>query len=696
MASVVDVQNTLPLGYTIPPLISTSKSVLRKTLVSIQPNNTGTYSFANSKIQFNIGNNTSFLVGPESYVRVEFFCSASTPSKQDGGGTTINTVALADTTFLGQNIGPPHISLDNIASLDIGGIHACFKTMRVSAISQGTTIQQCDEYNRYNAAISVMTDTDSKIDIEHWRFGDSSNSGLVAQKPWKLIPLVAGAAGSTTVGGHGHYLSDTTHTPLVSIAVSGGTPVTNPAFTVFEFNEGVVAWLDAQPGDLMMFTIESIAPIGTYVATGGSTGALGVMTRSIVARVLWANANTGAASPVIGTTDTIALDVILASTDVAAAATNFVRNATYIKTFSQASARSLVCNGRRHVLEIHPRMSFFDLDFPLFILRNGIMLEMELDHPAKVLKFLNGADVNSTARSNAGDYFFYMEQVLFWGKFSTPHPSVVSTFVELWNSDRGLSYPIPSYVVRTYTGAQSGNDTIRVNLGVRSLRRVFTVIYDQEMSENQSKCTQYNDALSSFFRASVYTFQYQVGSFNFPNQKVYCYGVSQSAVNTMSGVVSNGAAYPQFIPTASGNAGSAGGQFPVNATSKGYFNDAYAQVPYEAREHAAQTYVSDYESRINLSQVLNCHAYIGKYTNATPIAVVEESNRFFMVADMSRDNGPGGYLTGTDTSIVPLQLNVERNSNNYTSTNLQIPRYYIFGDYDAYLTLSSQGIFLLT
>ena len=66
-----------------------------------------------------------------------------------------------------------------------------------------------------------------------------------------------------------------------------------------------------------------------------------------------------------------------------------------------------------------------------------------------------------------------------------------------------------------------------------------------------------------------------------------------------------------------------------------------------------------------------------------------------MPADLSRDLGPSGVLSGTDTSIVPVQLTVERYNNSYTSTGLTVPRYYMFGWVDTILVLSSQGINVL-
>lgn len=691
MASVVDVQNILPLGYSIPPLISTSKSVLRKSLIQIQANNTGIYNYANNRMQFNIGNNTSFLIGPESYTRVEFYCTPSTPNQPSGAPST------ASNGFLTSNTSDPYMSMDNLCSLDVGGIHACFKSIRISAISQGTTIQQADEYNRWNAVMSILTDTDSKIDYESWRFGDSSQSGMVSQKPWKIIPLISGAAGSATVGGKGHFqnMTATTTTPLQQVLPTG----TTPAYTLLKFHPGVLAQLDPQPGDILILTITVDSTMGSIISS----------VKSIVATVLWANTNTAGLShpstndPSDFKSDVLAFSTPLGSIEDGAVATR-VAGGTLIKTFSRASARSLVCNGRLHVLEIRPRMSFFDLDFPLFILRNGIMIEYELDTPQRALRFGNICDVNSTARSNANDYWYNMQNCYFYGKFSTPHPSVVSTFVELWNSDRGLSYPIPSYVVRTYTGQTGTNDTIRVNMGVRSLRRVTTVVYDQLVSEGNQKATQFNDAISTFFRSSIYSYQYQVGAFMFPLQKVTCYGVDGGLVTNATLDSTTPAAWTSFIPTSTPTSG-ANLQPTVGTGANGYFNSVYYQVPNESFEHTLQTYPSNGESRVSLNQMQTYHSFSGVSATGTSAGtgigvpymatIVNESGRFFMCADMSRDSGPTGYLTGVDVSIVPLQLTIERYIA-YTAGGLTVPRYYIMGEYDCYLTLSSQGIFVLS
>lgn len=670
MASTVDVQNTLPLNYTISPLISTAKSVLRKGIVQIQPNNTGDYSFSNNRMQFNIGNQTSFLVGPESYLRFEFTVTPSNPDNPSGSNAfTVTTTA-------------PFSSMDNVAALDVGGVHACFKSIRVSAISQGTTIQQVDEYNRWNAVMSTMTESNADVDMDGWRYGDSSGTGLISQKPWKIYNLQSGVTGSPTVTGLGHFIQ--TNTCITSIDI--GTTVT-PAFTLMAFNVGVLSQLDPQPGDIMILNIST--------GTAGTPVTSVTLTKSVVATVLWANCN---ASATPGTTkDVVALDLQLGTTDVGSTTTIFT--GILIKTYSRAAARSLVCNGRIHVLEMKPRMSFFDLDFPLFILRNGVLLELELDHPTRVLRYLTECDVNSGTRSLPGNLWYYMKNCLFIAKLSTPHPSVSATYVELWNSDRGLTYALPSVVARTYTGtAGSTTDVIRVNMGVRSLRRVVTVIYDQENAENQTKCTAFNNSISTFFRSAVYSYQYFLGSYQFPASKVYCYGVD-TAVITQAAVASTAANYPVLFPAAVLVAGVGNAPAPV-AASTGYLNSNYSQIPYESWEQTRQTYPSmgDPECRFAITDTQLVHSFTGALSAAgVPSAVTNETDRFFMTADFSRDNGPAGSLTGSDASMMPLQLSVERNSNNvYNAGGLSIPRYYLFGEYDAYLTLSSQGIFLLT
>ena len=57
-----DFQNAVPRNFLIPQPVSTSKSVLRKTLMEMLPNEQTTYSPAdNNIITFNISSNISYL-----------------------------------------------------------------------------------------------------------------------------------------------------------------------------------------------------------------------------------------------------------------------------------------------------------------------------------------------------------------------------------------------------------------------------------------------------------------------------------------------------------------------------------------------------------------------------------------------------------------------------------------------------------
>ncbi len=503
--------------------------------------------------------------------------------------------------------------------------------------------------------MTLLMDDEDQTNYQNWRFGDGRQGGLISAKTMKIIPLIVGAAAAghlTATAGAGLFQAS-----VAGTGVGVGSAAGNPAYNEYAFNPGVLAAMDIQAGDLFM-----------------ATSTAGLNLGGVILAVHWGAAGAGSIL-VSDATDHSALS--LASCYI-------------IKTFASTNPRSEMCNGRLHVLEMRPRMSFFNHEFPLFILRNGVMIEFELDNPARVLKFLTVVDIESTTRSLAGDYWYFMQNARFICKFSTPHPSIISTLVDLWNSDRGLVYPMDTYVMRTFTGVGgTGSDNIRVNMGMRSVRFVVTVCYDQELAENNTKITAYNDSLSGFFRGSIYTFQYQIGANFFPANKVYVYGVDSLVVNNSN---LGPPAYKGLVQTALANGTGSGTQFSVTTGSQGYFNSNYSQLPYELYEHAMQCFPTPYASRMSVDAFNSNHTFCGAITGGHSAIIQNESDKFFMCADFSRDNGPGGVLSGTDTSIVPLQLNVERNTNLYTSTNLSVPRYYVVALCDQIITMSSQGI----
>ena len=291
-----------------------------------------------------------------------------------------------------------------------------------------------------------------------------------------------------------------------------------------------------------------------------------------------------------------------------------------------------------------PLLSFLQHDIPLFLMKGGFEISFELDAGYRAICSNNTITQSATAQS------YTIANPRFMGMMVTPHPDIVQEYVTQWKQPSGLVYSIPSVKTRVVQRSQMFNDVIQVNIGVRSGRRVLTIQQPKNIALTDSTLCRASKSLSTWVRGYISKFQYKIGSHEFPNRDVIC--------------------------------------------------DEYSM---EAYQHLCSMYG-------NKSMRLNPQEWSSR--NEIPISDtvsrVHESTKFIMAADLSRDNGAGGGLTGSDLSIVPLDLEFERrlNFDAAWSHNDDVTGtvggaldttvvYYIFVEHDAYLRLSSEQVVVM-
>jgi hypothetical protein len=278
------------------------------------------------------------------------------------------------------------------------------------------------------------------------------------------------------------------------------------------------------------------------------------------------------------------------------------------------------------------RVSMLDHYLPLFLMKGGIELRLTLEHGARaVVDGRSPADVGGSP----ADYTITVPRLM--AMMVTPHGDVLEEYVRQWKSPQGLLYNIPSVRTRRISGAVgSSNDQFQLHFGVRSARRAYLVVMDHEMSETTAANTAGNHSISTFVRSFINKYQFKIGSHEFPNREVDC-GVESPE------------AYWQ-LKMVSGNMG------PSRLRQEDY-NDSRR------------------------------YAYDGTATSAN------EARHFIIGVDLSRDNGEDSNLTGSDLSIVPLDVVLERSAA-YNSQGLGDglttggPVYYVFVEHDSYLKIS--------
>ena len=286
-----------------------------------------------------------------------------------------------------------------------------------------------------------------------------------------------------------------------------------------------------------------------------------------------------------------------------------------------------------------PILSIFDLDIPLFLLKGGgLEFRFELDDADRCMMLSGPSDVV--------DLSYTIDNPRFVGMMITPHQDIVREFMQQWASPEGLLYAIPGVVTRKST-SEAGDEgsTLQVHPGVRSARRVWTVQQDSTLHNSTgSYAARISDQMGISVRANLSEWQYRVGSHEYPRNRV--------DIDAGSGAALSVDAYAQFSRSWKQLWAVNGGR---HSFSYGEWCDG-----------------SD----------IHCGARLSK---------THESRYFVPCADLSRDDGMHGNLSGTDVSVIPLDF-VYKRSDSYGAVNDGVfpgtPTWYHFIEHDEYFMLS--------
>jgi hypothetical protein len=268
---------------------------------------------------------------------------------------------------------------------------------------------------------------------------------------------------------------------------------------------------------------------------------------------------------------------------------------------------------------------------PLFLMKGGIEIRFELEHPSRAI-FDNRAPSTTGA---AVTYAIASPRMM--AMMVTPHGDIVDEYVRQWKGE-GLLYSIPSVRSKRVTSVtDASGDVIQMHFGVRQGRKVYLVQQDSALSDGTGALTSASQSLSLFVRGLVSEYQVKVGSQEYPLR-------------------------------------------PVNVDVDAA--EAFEQLKITAMNREMRLSANEYRS-INTV-----------YTDTSDNTVAAESLHFIIGIDLSRDNGPNSNLTGTDLSVVPLDFDYDRSaaydspSNNLPGT----PIWYAFCEHDSYLLLSESQV----
>lgn len=481
---------------------------------------------------------------------------------------------LGDESYFRFNLKRTDGAYNNQAALDVGGANALFRNIEVRSLASGVLLQRYDYYNRYYALKSLVMQKPEDVDYWGAPYGDSVSNQIHASA-WS-----------------GDYKPLSATTASVTLSAAGA----------LELGAAGRALSELKIGDMVF--VQSTAAAGNHSFQ----------------------------SDVTAITDDGA--VTLAAGPETAIAAGGLRAIFYLQKNEQypARLRAVQNSGTNWIINMKPLISLLKQNLPLFLMKNGIEIALELDDGNRAISSV-GDVINDTTSIT-----YEITNPRFMAMLATPHQEIVDEYVKRWNTEDGLLYHIPSVRTRRITGQTTEqNQNHQMNFGVRSARRVYTVVQDTKFSEGTDALCRVNNSLSQYFRSAITQFQYKVGSHEFPHRAVTCDQYSNEALEQLKLV-----------------SGSQGFRFQPN----------------------------DWWS-------------VNTFKITTDTKETNESKHFIMCADLSRDNGAKGGLSGTDLSRVPLDIEVERSDTYSAGGKTGAPIYFTYCEHDSYLKLSSAQVSIL-
>jgi hypothetical protein len=285
--------------------------------------------------------------------------------------------------------------------------------------------------------------------------------------------------------------------------------------------------------------------------------------------------------------------------------------------------------------------SFLDHNIPLWIFSQGFEIVLELEHPDRIYHGGPQELAGNVTAANA----YTISNVRYMASLITPSQSVRQSWISKFESNEGVQFSIPSVRVRRVTSQRTqSNDVITMNVGLRSVKKVYTVLNDQYMSEITGQASvRLSRSLSTYIRSLITSYQYKAGSMDFPYKKVEC-------------TASNNQRLMQHL-------------IYVSGSNKFAFMPSMGLQDVELLEHDPSGIIP---------QTADC-------------------TKFIMAADLSRFSGEDDELCGLDLSQVPLQLELERSNTydfKYSYASSQ-PVYYCFLEHDAILVMNRTNLAVL-
>ena len=441
--------------------------------------------------------------------------------------------------------------------LSTGGVHALFKSIELR-LPSGVSLELISEYAKYYAANSYATQSKSHVNHVGNTEGDSFSHRAVRWDDDDSAELA---------------LLDATGIMAAVSAIAIATGIV----TVASMAAGSI-----KIGDRLQF--KNAAGLILYESTVKTVAATGTFT-------------------VFTLVDAPVVDP----------------GACYIFKAPQA-AREVAANNSV-LLTMKPLLQLLSMPelFPLFLLKGGYQLVMELADPAYALQ-----QDTQLIPSTADTLGYTISNARFVAEMVQPSEDIIRQYIALYNDDK-IVYPYISsrHYLNTDDGS-AGDKSFAHNVNLRSLRYVVGVC--ESVLSNTKRAgvlnedsTYANDSVGTFLDGKITSYRWSAGSDSFPQLKVNCSDLMLA--------------------------------------------EPFAELQKTFGQHGSVLF----EPRFTPSQ------WRKQNRNLAPVATrkSDASIRFMMTTRFDR----GGLLTGYDSSVGTMNVDMEVSAANVVGVSASSPRY---------------------
>ena len=162
-----------------------------------------------------------------------------------------------------------------------------------------------------------------------------------------------------------------------------------------------------------------------------------------------------------------------------------------------------------------PQLELWKTTFPLLFVQGGLRLELIMDNMRRSLWQVFTAQIYQSNPNNLTKLVINSPRLHL--RYITPHPSIRNTIRQEFDSETGLEMAIMHKRMFSSTRQPSTtSDTIEYFTGLRSVRGVVLGFQDSELADSVSDVALFNRSLSHLLGTGITEIYMQIGSLNFP------------------------------------------------------------------------------------------------------------------------------------------------------------------------------------